>query len=179
MADVAELERPTIRPEIAADIAAIANLTRRAFDKTNGEEVQMVADFRARADFIPEFSLVAELGGMVVGHVITVPSILRGDEGNTERPRRVLLLGPLSVLPEFQRRGMGGQLLRRTLEVVACRPDLSGSAPMIVLWGHSDYYPRFGFRPARELGLRPDDDAAMVYPLREDLSEYAGLELPD
>ena len=172
-------EHPTIRPETPADIGAIAEVTRLAFDKTNGEEVRMVAKFRVRADFIPELSLVAELGGTVVGHVITLPAELRGDEQHTEQPRRVLALGPLSVTPEFQRQGIGGQLLQRTLEVATRRPDLTGSAPMIVLWGHSDYYPRFGFRPARELGLRPDDDAAMVYPLREDLSEYAGLELPD
>ena len=50
---------------------------------------------------------------------------------------------------------------------------------MIVLFGHSAYYPRFGFRPACDFGLKPDFDAAMIYPLQADLSEYAGLELPD
>lgn len=134
----------------------------------------MVADRRASAHFIPELSLVAVQDGRVVGHVITAPTDLQGDVGNTERPRRLLLLGPISVLPEFQRQGIGAALMWRTLEVAATRPE-----PMIVLFGHSAYYPRFGFRPARDFGLKPDFDAAMVYPLRPDLSGYAGLSLPD
>ena len=152
---------------------AIAEVTRLAFDKTQGQEVQMVADYRAAPDFISALSLVAESGGRVVGHVITAPAELRGDPGDLLRPRRVLYLGPISVLPEFQRRGIGSALMRRTLDLCACRPE-----PMIVLWGHSDYYPRFGFRPAREFGLEPGSDAAMVYPLCSDIRAYAGLELP-
>ena len=163
-----------IRPETPADIAAIAEVTLCAFDQTNGEEVQRVADCRASVRFIPELSLVAVLNGQIVGHVITAPADLQGDIENTERPRRVLLLGPISVLPEFQRQGIGAALMWRTLEVAVARLE-----PMIVLFGHSAYYPRFGFRPAHDCGLKPDFDAAMVYPLRPDLSAYAGLSLPD
>jgi putative acetyltransferase len=162
-----------LRPEMPTDTAAIAEVTRLAFDKTQGQEVQMVADNRAAPEFIPELSLVAELDGQVVGHVITAPAELRGDPGDRERPRRVLALGPISVLPEFQRRGVGSALMERTLQVCAGRPE-----PMIVLWGHAAYYPRFGFRPAREFGLEPDSDEAFVLPLRPDIRAYAGLELP-
>ena len=49
----------------------------------------------------------------------------------------------------------------------------------IRMTGHSDYYPRFGFRPAREFGLHPDWDAAMVCPLQDDLSAFRGLHLPE
>ena len=167
-----------LRPETPADTDAITAVTRLAFDKTQGQEVQMVTEYRASPDFIPALSLVAEVGGQVVGHVITAPAELRGDPDNLERPRRVLCLGPISVLPAFQCRGIGSALMERTLQLCAGRPDLHDSAPMIVLWGHSEYYPRFGFRPAREFGLKPDSDEAFVYPLRPDIRDYAGLELP-
>ena len=113
----------TFRSEEPADGAAIADVTRRAFDRTQGEEVAKVADIRASAAFIPELSLVAVLEGRVVGHVITAPTDLQGDPDNHERPRRVLLLGPISVLPDFQRRGIGSLLIRRTLEIAAARPE--------------------------------------------------------
>ncbi|WP_425148050.1 GNAT family N-acetyltransferase [Deinococcus sp.] len=168
------LDALLIRPEIPADIADIAEVTRRAFDRTKGEEVEMVANCRASARFIPELSLVAVLDDRVIGHVLTARTDLHGDTDNSERPRRALLLGPISVRPEFQRRGVGATLIRRTLEIAAARPE-----PMIVLWGRSEYYPRFGFRPASDFGLLPYFKAAMVYPLQTDLSEYAGLSLPD
>lgn len=133
----------------------------------------MIGEIRASGRFLPDLSLVAEVGGRVVGHVIVAPTDLRGHPENLEQPRRVLLLGPLSVLPEWQRQGIGSALMRAVLRAARGRPE-----PMVVLWGHADYYPRFGFRPATEFGLRPDSPAAMVYPLQDDLAAYAGLEMP-
>ncbi len=83
------------------------------------------------------------------------------------------MLGPVSVLPAFQRRGIGGALIQQGLDLCRTRPE-----PMVALTGHSDFYPRFGFRPAREFGMLPAWDAAMVYALRDDLSEFRGLHLP-
>ncbi len=166
--------KPDIRPERPGDAASIAEVTRLAFTYNGGvRENEMIGEIRASGRFLPDLSLVAEVGGRVVGHVIVAPTDLGGDPERPERPRRVLLLGPISVLPEFQRRGIGSALMRAALERVRGCPE-----PMVVLWGHSDYYPRFGFRPAAEFGLRPDTPAAMVYPLRGDLSAYAGLEMP-
>lgn len=165
---------PHIRPEQPADATAIAEVTRLAFTDGGGvRENEMIGEIRASGRFLPDLSLVAEVEGQVVGHVIVAPAELRGDPEHPERPRRVLLLGPLSVLPEFQRRGIGSALMRSVLARLCGR-----SEPMVVLWGHEEYYPRFGFRRAAEFGLRPDTPAAMVYPLRDDLSPYAGLEMP-
>lgn len=55
---------------------------------------------------------------------------------------------------------------------------LRGQEPLIVLLGEPDYYPRFGFRPAREFGIRPDGPAAMAFPLVDDVSDYRGTEIP-
>lgn len=162
-----------IRPEQAADIAAIARITRLAFDRTNGEEVEMIARIRASPRFIPELSLVAEVKGQPAGHLLISRETLRLADGQPT-DHAVLMLGPTSVLPAFQRRGIGGALIRRGLNLCHSR-----SEPMVTLFGHSDYYPRFGFHFARKFGMLPAWDAAMVYPLRDDLSEFQGLYLPD
>ncbi len=154
-------------------MAAIARITRLAFDKTSGEEVEMVARIRASPEFIPELSLVAEVNGQLVGHLLISLETLRHADGQPT-DHAVLMLGPLSVLPAFQRQGVGGALIRRGLSICHRRPE-----PMVTLFGHSDYYPRFGFRFAREFGLLPDWDAAMVYLLQDDLSAFRGLHLPE
>lgn len=165
---------PHLRPESPTDAPAIAEVTRRAFTYNGGvRENEMIGEIHASGRFLPDLSLVAEVEGQVVGHVIVAPADLRGDEERPDRARRVLYLGPLSVLPEYQRRGIGSALMRAVLGRLTGRPE-----PMVVLWGHEDYYPRFGFRRASEFGLRPDSPAAMVYPLQHDLSAYAGLEMP-
>ena len=62
----------------------------------------------------------------------------------------VLTLGPIAVTPDRQGEGIGGALIRATVSVAT-----AGGWPVIVLLGHADYYPRFGFEPARPLGLQP------------------------
>jgi putative acetyltransferase len=65
-------------------------------------------------------------------------------------PGRLLVLGPIAVLPDRQRAGIGGVLMRRAIGAAVAR-----AAPAIALLGHETYYPRFGFEPARRLGLDP------------------------
>ena len=133
----------------------------------------MVARIRASPQFIPELSLVAEVDGQLAGHLLISLEKLRHSDGQPTG-HTVLMLGPISVLPAFQRQGIGGALIRHGLSICHRRPE-----KVVTLFGHSDYYPRFGFRFAREFGLLPDWDAAMVYPLRDDLSEFQGLHLPE
>lgn len=131
----------------------------------------MIDRFRASPEFRADWSLVALLGGVIVGHVLVAPCELQG--GETAQPRHALMLGPMSVAPDHQRQGIGSALIRDVLG----RVQDSGEA-MVVLWGHPAFYPRFGFRPASEFGLLPDTPEAMVCPLQADLSAYAGLSLP-
>ncbi|GAA4987212.1 N-acetyltransferase [Actinopolymorpha pittospori] len=157
-----------VRPETAADIARVADVTRLAFGGRQ-IEVDMVAAIRASDEYVPELSLVAEVDGTVVGHCMLGRKALLGV---TAPP--VLALGPLSVLPSWQRRGIGSQLVSTAQQVATHR----GKEALIVLLGHPDYYPRFGFLPARDFGIRPDWPAAMAYPLLPDLSNYRGAEIP-
>ena len=60
------------------------------------------------------------------------------------------MVGPVAVLPEVQRRGVGGALMRAAISVATSRGQ-----PVLCLLGHASYYPRFGFEPARGIGIEP------------------------
>jgi putative acetyltransferase len=103
-------------------------------------------------------SLVAEVDGTVVGHVVFSPVSVGGAQSGG------LGLAPVAVVPAHQRRGVGSALIGEGLAV--CRRE---GYPFVVLLGHPGYYPRFGFRRASELGLTNEykaDEAFMVLELR-------------
>lgn len=135
-----------IRPEIAADVAQIYEVNRLVFGRE--DEARLVDALRERGVVI--CSLVADLDGLIVGHVLFSPATL-DDDG---RPTTVAALGPVAVLPARQRQGVGDALIRAGLAI--CRDE--GCTAAVVL-GHSTYYPRFGFRPSRPLGIRWEHDA--------------------
>src|SRR5204863_5720749 len=88
-------------------------------------------------------SLVAE-DGAIVGHILFTPV------GVEDRGRHVLGMGlaPMAVLPNRQRQGIGSRLVRRGLDILRER-----GCPFVVVVGHPEYYPRFGFEPASGHGL--------------------------
>jgi putative acetyltransferase len=131
-----------IRAEHAADCEAIRAVNVRAFAREN--EAQLIALLRASTSFIPELSLVAVDEGRVVGHTL----FSRIDIRTPDRAVPALALAPMAVLPEHQHRGIGSTLIRHGLE--ACR--LLGHHIVVVV-GHPNYYPRFGFSSARAKGL--------------------------
>lgn len=86
-------------------------------------------------------SLVAEVEGEIVGHVLFSPVTIDGTDA-------AVGLGPMAVLPAHQGRGIGSLLVREGLRQL----EGLGHAAIVVV-GHADYYPRFGFGPARRSGL--------------------------
>jgi putative acetyltransferase len=134
----------TIRAETPEDHDSIAQVTTRAFGKQR--EAQMIEALRGSDGYVPELALVAELDHEIVGHVLLS---YVGFEGTD---RRVLELGPISVTPEHQRTGIGSALIREALGRADERRE-----PLVLVLGHAEYYPRFGFRPAHELGITPPD----------------------
>jgi len=123
---------PVIRPEIPADHAAIREVNRLAFG--GGDEARLVAALRAGG--YVRVSLVAEEGGRVVGHILFGDLPIVTAVGTVE----ALALAPLAVLPSHQRRGIGSLLVREGLR--ACR---EAGHRIVVVLGHPEYYPRFGF----------------------------------
>ena len=133
----------TTRPEQPSDHAAIEEVNRLAFGQD--AEARLVAKLREADSDDPALSLVAVRDGQVVGHILFSPILIETTGGNVA----AMALAPMAVLPDFQGQGIGSALVREGLE--ACRR--AGHRIVIVL-GHADYYPRFGFKPASRHGLR-------------------------
>ena len=151
-----------LRLETPADYFAVENLTREAFwIYTNGgksiDEHYLVHKLRKCPAFVPELDYVAELDGKLVGNIIFSKATITATNG---MEHEILTFGPLSVLPEYQDKGIGQALLRHTIEEAK---RLGYKA--IVFHGHPDYYPRLGFKRAWEFGLTPDCDACMAMEL--------------
>ena len=127
----------TIRPEIPLDYSAIFEVNNLAFGKEN--EPRLVEIQRHSPDFTPELSLVAVLEDQVVGYILFSPVVIEKSGGGIS----ILALAPMAVRPEFQNQGIGSELVRQGLE--ACRRF---GCRMVVVLGHSHFYPRFGFEPA-------------------------------
>lgn len=155
-----------IRPEQPADHAAIRQVNLLAFD---GEpEANLVEALRRNAD--PIISLVAEDESEVVGHIMFSPVSIDGELGGS-----IMGLAPMAVAPARQRQGIGTALVRAGIE--ACRA--AGCRGIVVL-GHPDFYPRFGFKPASAYGLQSEyvvpDEAFMALPLgTDDFGESPGV----
>lgn len=135
-----------IRREKTGDIEAIAAVHTAAFDGEQPIEVGLVDALRASDAWIPALSLVALDNDRLVGHVVCTRAHLAG--------RPALGLGPLGVLPDTQRGGVGKALMHAVLGAA----DALGE-PLVVLLGHKDYYPQFGFEPAAKFGIIPTDGA--------------------
>jgi putative acetyltransferase len=136
----------TIRPERAADEDAIRALNDAAFG--GPVEGRIVDEIRGTDRWIDGGSLVAEdAAGAIVGHVLLSEGDLVPDAGSV---RRIWMLGPVAVAPDVQRRGIGTALMKAAIGLAVSRAQ-----PVICLLGHASYYPRFGFEPARPIGISP------------------------
>ncbi|MFZ5883050.1 MAG: GNAT family N-acetyltransferase [Chloroflexota bacterium] len=147
-----------IRPETPADIPAIFHVHQRAFGRDN--EARLVNKLRGENAIV--LSLVAQVDEAIVGHILFSPVTIR--DGETEW--QALGLGPVAVLPEFQNQGIGSKLIRAGLAELKAQ----GHGIVIVL-GHAEYYPRFGFKPSKPLGIQWEvnvpEEVFMVAELKE------------
>jgi len=131
-----------IREERPDDVAAIREVNRSAFGQD--QESNIVDALRTNGAAL--LSLVATVNDQVVGHImyspLTVGENLKG-----------VALGPMAVVPEYQRQGIGTKLIE-----TGNRKIKDGCHPFIIVVGHAEYYPRFGFRPASEHGIKCEWD---------------------
>jgi len=140
-----------IRQETADDHGRVDAVHRSAFAGPAADvepvEVGLVRELRDDAGYIPSLSLVAvDATGFVIGHVICTRAHL--DSG------RAVGLGPLGVVREQQANGVGSALMHAVLAAAdALEFDI------VVLLGHREYYPRFGFVPAGSVGIAAPDPA--------------------
>jgi putative acetyltransferase len=140
-----------IREEQQTDVAAVRDLNRRAFGQD--QEANIVDALRSNGAAL--LSLVATLNGRTVGHIMYSAVSIGGSVTGAA-------LGPMAVVPEHQRQGIGSRLVatgNRKLEGVGC--------PFILVVGHPQFYARFGFKPAGVYGITcewdvPDDVFMML-----------------
>jgi putative acetyltransferase len=147
-----------VRAEREEDYSAIEALNRVAFE--GDSEARLVAKLRQTDDFIPDLSLVAVQYELIVGHILFSPITIEAESSVVP----ALALAPMAVLPRFQNKGIGSALVRAGLE--ACRRL---QHKIVVVVGHPEYYPRFGFVPARAHGIEAPfpvpDEAFMLLAL--------------
>lgn len=158
-----------IRRETPAEYTEVENLTREAFwnvYRPGCVEHLLLHRYRQLPEFVPELSLVLEVDGRIAGHIMYSHAELRRDDG-TALP--VLVFGPVSVLPEYQRLGHGAALIRHTLAAAA-----ESGFGAVVITGSPDYYRRFGFVEAKTLGIHYDGvprDEPVPYLLARELQD--------
>jgi putative acetyltransferase len=129
----------TIRPEGPEDAAQVRTVNERAFGQP--AEADLVDTLRQAGAV--SLSLVAEDDG-VVGHILFTPVVIE------HTGRRVVGMGlaPMAVVPGRQRQGIGSALVRHGLDVLRAR-----GCPFVIVVGHPEYYPRFGFERASRHGI--------------------------
>ncbi len=123
-----------IRPEKIEDAAQVRHVNELAFAQP--AEADLVDKLRQAS---PDALSLVAVDDDVVGHILFTPVVVES------MGRRVLGMGlaPMAVLPDRQRQGIGSQLVRRGLDILRER-----GCPFVVVVGHPEYYPRFGFEPA-------------------------------
>ena len=133
-----------IRDEREEDYEAVYAVNAAAFE--TAAEAKLVEMLREQAR--PFLSLVAENEGVIIGHIMFSPVMLSGHPD-----LKMMGLGPVAVVPAHQREGVGGLLIGAGL--ARCR-EMGITA--VVLLGHPEYYPRFGFVPSVEFGIDSEYD---------------------
>ncbi|MDJ0519663.1 MAG: N-acetyltransferase [Trichodesmium sp. MO_231.B1] len=150
-----------IRKALDSDLENILSVERAAFGSEDGAEIvqKLLGDNSAQ----PIISLVAFQENRAVGHIFFSRATL---EPNV--PLSLSILGPLAVVPDAQKQGIGGKLIKNGLDILS-----ESGVDLVFVLGHPTYYPRFGFKPAGNLGFEPsypilekNADAWMVQALR-------------
>ena len=142
----------TIRNERKEDYRAVEQLIREAFWDLyvpGCDEHYILHNLRASEDFIPELDFVAEQEGQIVGQIAYSRGVIKGEGAGD---KEVIIFGPVSVLPTFQKRGIGSALITHTINLAR---DMG--YPAICIYGDPRYYSRFGFRCAEKYEIKTAD----------------------
>ena len=158
-----------IRKEEPADYEIVYSVVKGAFESaehSDGNEQDLVSALRKGDAFIPELSLVAVTDEKIAGHIMFTKAKVGSET--------VLALAPLSVLPEYQRKGIGISLIKEGHRIAA---EL-GYGYSVVL-GSSEYYPKAGYLPADRFGIKPSFDVPkenfMVFKIKKDAPNIRGI----
>ncbi|MEG0529345.1 MAG: N-acetyltransferase [Bacilli bacterium] len=139
----------TLRQETEEDFNDIFEVNNIAFGQDS--EAKLVNALRNNpAVFIPELSIVAIENDKIIGHILFTKIKIKDNKGNLHES---LGLAPMAVRPEFQKSGIGGQLIKKGFEIAR---DLDFKS--VIVLGHEHYYPKFGFEPAEKWNIKAPFD---------------------
>ncbi|MGG7057284.1 GNAT family N-acetyltransferase [Clostridium nigeriense] len=152
-----------IRKEETKDYEKVEKVIEESFKTakfTDNDEHNLVRRLRKSAEFVKELSLIAEDNNKIVGHILLTKAFIKDDN----RVCETLALAPLAVLPDYQNRGIGKSLINMSIEKAR---DMGYKS--IVVLGHENYYPKFGFKKASDYGIKAPfevpDEAYMILEL--------------
>ena len=158
----------TIRFEKPEDIAFIHSVNEQAFGRVS--EAKLVDTLRqACADHL---SLVADDNGSIVGHIMFTPVLVAEEKQKLQG----MGLAPMAVQPSRQRQGIGSLLIKYGLNILHEK-----GCPFVIVLGHPDYYPRFGFKPASGFNIRcqweglPDEAFMILVMDHEAMKNVSGV----
>ena len=162
-----------IRREDPKDYRESENVTREAFwnvYKPGCMEHYVLHTYRNRSEFVPELDFVLEEGGKIIGHVMFVRTKIDADDG---REIPIMTFGPISILPEYKRKGYGKKLLDYALDKAA---DMGAGA--ICMEGNIDFYGKSGFDVASKSGIHyyaePRENVCPYFLMKELTPGYLG-----
>lgn len=166
--------RIKIRQELSKDHKKVFNIIKSAFKHqilSDHQEQFMVGRLRNSKDFIPEFSRVSEVDNKLVGHILLTQIKIKNDL----RAFDSLALAPVSVHPDFQSMGIGARLIES-----AHNKAIELGYKSIILLGHKNYYPRFGYKQTSYYGIKlpfevPDENCMAIELVRNGLENISGM----
>jgi len=141
-----------IRKASHPDFQITENITRETFWNLYIPECNehlVLHNLRKGKNYISELDLIAVFENTIIGHIVSTTAIIKDSQNNEHL---ILCVGPLSVLPDYQNKGIGSKLLNESINVAK---ELGYKG--MILYGNPGYYHRFGFRNAQEYGISTKD----------------------
>ncbi len=166
--------RMKIRQENINDHKHVFDLIEAAFtaEKYSDHQEQFLVERLRKSDaFIPELSLVAVIDGKIVGHILLTRLKINDGQHSFDS----LALAPVSVLPKFQGNGIGGKLI-----IASHHKAKALGYKSIVLLGHKDYYPKFGYQRADRYNIAlpydaPKENCMVIELVKNGLAGVSGM----
>ena len=157
-----------IRQEVKEDYKRVYEINKMAFGQEN--ESKLIEKIRRGSCFVSELSLVAEKDNEIVGHILFSKIKIVADSEFES-----LALAPMAVIPELQKQGIGGKLIKKGIEKA-----IELGFDSIIVLGHKDYYPKFGFQKASKWGIQspfevPDEAFMAIELIEKALENKAGV----
>jgi len=166
--------KTTIRQEKQSDFQDVFSVIEKAFKDdplSDDSEQFLVERLRKSTAFIPELSLIAELNNKIIGHILLTRIQIKNDKIINDS----LALAPVSVNLRWQNQGVGSKLIIRAHEIAKGLGYQS-----IVLLGHENYYPKFGYERASKFGITlpfevPDENCMAIELEKGGLEGVSGM----